>query len=108
MSSGGVLPSTILRRRPGLLRSEYARLGESGGGGAMTGITSFGPISTHARLREIMLLASARIKRQALGHQDYELLKNMREALIESRAVARRFEKRKPATQEYERSDEQR
>ena len=42
-----------------------------------------------------MLLASARIKRQALGHQDYELLKNMREALIESRAIARQFEKRK-------------
>ena len=43
-----------------------------------------------------MLLASARIKRQALGHQDYELLKNMREALIESRAIARRFEKERP------------
>lgn len=53
-------------------------------------------LRTHARLREIMLLASARIKRQALGHQDYELLKNMREALIESRAIARQFEKRKP------------
>jgi hypothetical protein len=53
-------------------------------------------LRTHTRLREIMLLASARIKRQALGHQDYELLKNMREALIESRAIARRFEKRKP------------
>jgi hypothetical protein len=44
-----------------------------------------------------MVLASARIKRQALGHQDFELLKNMREVLIESRAIARRFEKRKPA-----------
>jgi hypothetical protein len=52
-------------------------------------------LRTHARLREIMLLASARIKRQALGHQDYELLKNMREALIESRTIARQFEKRK-------------
>jgi hypothetical protein len=51
-------------------------------------------LRTHRRLREIMLLASARIKRQALGHQDYELLKSMREALIESRAIARQFEKR--------------
>jgi len=54
-------------------------------------------LRTHARLRDIMVLASARIKRQALGHQDFELLKNMREVLIESRAIARRFEKRKPA-----------
>ena len=51
-------------------------------------------LRTHSRLRDIMVLASARIKRQALGHQDYELLKNMREALIESRAIARKFEKR--------------
>ena len=55
-------------------------------------------IRTHARLRDIMVLASARIKRQALGHQDYELLKSMREALIEGRAIARQFEKRKPTT----------
>ena len=53
-------------------------------------------LRAHARLRDIMVLASVRIKKQALGHQDYELLKNMREALIESRAIARRFEKRKP------------
>ena len=52
-------------------------------------------IRTHARLRDIVLLASARIKRQALGHQDYELLKEMREALNEGRAAARQFEKRK-------------
>jgi len=52
-------------------------------------------IRTHARLRETMVLASARIKRQALGHQDFELLKSMREVLIEGRAVARQFEKRK-------------
>jgi len=65
-------------------------------------------IRVHARLRDIMLLASARIKRQALGHQDYELLKSMREALIESRAIARRFEKRKPAmTLTQDRSDEE-
>jgi hypothetical protein len=54
-------------------------------------------LGSHAKLREIMYLASVRIKRQALGHQDYELLKSMREALIEGRAIARRFEKRKPA-----------
>jgi hypothetical protein len=53
-------------------------------------------IRTHAKLRDIIVLASARIKRQALGHQDYELLKSMRETLIEGRAVARQFEKRQP------------
>lgn len=54
-------------------------------------------IRTHARLREILFLASVRIKKQALGHKDYELLKSMREALNEGRAVARQFEKRRPA-----------
>ena len=54
-------------------------------------------LRTHARLRDTMTLASARIKRQALGHQDFELLKNMREVLIESRAAARQFEKQKSA-----------
>ena len=65
-------------------------------------------IRTHARLRDIMVLASARIKRQALGHQDYELLKSMREALIEGRAIARQFEKRKPTTKlKYQRSEDE-
>jgi hypothetical protein len=54
-------------------------------------------IRSHARLREVMVLASARIKRQALGHQDYELLKSMRETLLEGRAIARQFEKRQSA-----------
>ena len=52
-------------------------------------------LRTHARLRETILLASARIKRQAMGHQDFELLKNIREVLNEGRAVARQFEKQK-------------
>ena len=65
-------------------------------------------IRTHARLRDIMVLASARIKRQALSHQDYELLKSMREALIQGRAIARKFEKRQPTTkQEHEQSEEE-
>ena len=55
-------------------------------------------IRTHARLRDIIFLASARIKRQAMGQQDYELLKNMREVLIDARASARQFEKRQSAT----------
>lgn len=66
-------------------------------------------LRTHARLRETMLLASARIKRQALGHQDFELLKNMREVLNEARAVARQFEKRKstPKLKDRRRDEEQ-
>jgi hypothetical protein len=65
-------------------------------------------IRTHARLRDIMVLASARIKRQALGHQDYELLKIMREALIQGRSIARKFEKRQPTTkQEREQGEEE-
>lgn len=65
-------------------------------------------LRTHAKLRDIMLLASARIKRQALGHQDYELLKAMREALNESRAIARVFEKRQPVIkQKHERHEKE-
>jgi hypothetical protein len=66
-------------------------------------------IRTHARLRGTMVLASARIKRQALGHQDFELLKSMREVLIEGRAVARHFEKRKstPKVKNRQREEEQ-
>ena len=66
-------------------------------------------LRTHARLRETMLLASARIKRQALGHQDFELLKNMREVLNESRAAARHFEKQRsnPKAKERQRDEDQ-
>jgi hypothetical protein len=65
-------------------------------------------IRTHARLRDTMVLASARIKRQALGHQDFELLKSMREVLIEGRTVARKFEKGKstPKVKGWQREEE--
>ena len=52
-------------------------------------------LRSHAKLREIIVLASARIKRQALGHQDFELLKKMREVLIEGRTAARQFDRQK-------------
>jgi hypothetical protein len=64
-------------------------------------------IRTHAKLRDIMVLASARIKRQALGHQDYELLKSMREALIEGRTVAREFDKRRSTPKQKGRQPEE-
>lgn len=60
-------------------------------------------IRTHAKLQDTMVLASARIKRQALGHQDFELLKSMREVLIESRTIARQFEKRKSTSKRKDR-----
>jgi hypothetical protein len=64
-------------------------------------------IRSHARLRDTVFLASARIKRQALGHQDFELLKRMREVLIEGRAVARHFEKLKSTPKVYDRQHEE-
>lgn len=49
-------------------------------------------IRSHAELRAVLTLAGKRIKQQAIGRQDDELLKKMREVYAEARAIARQFE----------------
>lgn len=52
-------------------------------------------LRSHHELRAILTLAGKRIKQNAMGRSDAQLLAKMRKVYTEARAIARKFEKGK-------------